>query len=867
MQQRPPGAPPTWLSTAAAAFGIALFFRAASPWYFFAAGALAIGLKYVVRNHSTHIFNPSNIAILLMVFTFTSSTTVEITQWGSNPIFYIAVAAVLVYIAAVAQMIRITVSFLVAYTVLLVGGFQLGLVEIGHHVGLLGPSFMLFISFMLTDPKTAPRTFPEQWVQGPSVAAVYFLLELFGVRYALFVASFLNTALIWLLGQVRAYTQAGILLNTTYPRNAPVALFAYVLLVLVVISAVIQKPPSHISSMSWKYLLFGVEFSSAQACAADPVLQKTVSGVEQPAVTQGAAWGDINGDGVDELFVANVDTPSVLYAYGEDGLFHDHTALSGLPELTASSGFFADIDNDYDQDLLVTALEGDPAIASGSVRVFFNTGRGTFVEDTKALTYTYPTADASLSLADFDNDGFLDVVLATYGKTQRLYPNDSLAFAKAFFDPFRRNQMLFSCNQHTLEALKKPILDFAPTQQRAALEPLLQGKFCILMGLSFSPFSEAITEGTFAQALNKRSFIYMQIMQAGELQLFKGAGTRFTRVKDFSTLTEGLVTDGPGVLTRDAGRAYAMSGHYFQPVSLDYDRDGLMDIFVTTDYGSNVLLRNAGALTFTDVTEAEGLAVTGTGMGAAVGDMNRDGNTDIVVSNIWSDYLFNGTGNVSTSAPRFSFNTDELFGRYGLGWGMGFIDYDSDGWLDLLTVNGDMKDSVVWSEKASIVRPAFRVDTLHRNNEGKFQDVTGVDICTDTSLGRALAFSDVGQDGDTDVFIGSYAHESLPKSGGTFYKNTVMDISGESPNFLAVSLRGSKSNRDGVGALVTVLDSQGQSHTKQLFIGDSFYSQHSKTLLFGLGTAQAVRLSVSWPSGVETVLEQIEPRSRVVVTE
>jgi hypothetical protein len=207
-------------------------------------------------------------------------------------------------------------------------------------------------------------------------------------------------------------------------------------------------------------------------------------------------------------------------------LFHDHTALSGLPELTASSGFFADIDNDYDQDLLVTALERDPAIASGSVRVFFNTGRGTFVEDTKALTYTYPTADASLSLADFDNDGFLDVVLATYGKTQRLYPNDSLAFAKAFFDPFRRNQMLFSCNQHTLEALKKPILDFAPTQQRAALEPLLQGKFCILMGLSFSPFSEAITESTFAQALNKRSFIYMQIMQAGELQLFKGAGTR-----------------------------------------------------------------------------------------------------------------------------------------------------------------------------------------------------------------------------------------------------------------------------------------------------------------------------------------------------
>jgi hypothetical protein len=458
MQNRPLGVVSTWFSTAAAAFGIALFLRATSPWLFFAAGALAIGLKYVVRNHSTHIFNPSNIAILLIVFTFTSSATVEITQWGSNPIFYIAVAGVLLYISAVAQMIRITIGFLTAYTCLLVGGFHLGLIEIGHHVGLLGPSFMLFISFMLTDPKTAPRTAPEQWVQGPSVAAVYFLLELLGVRYALFVASFLNTALVWCAGQIRAYVAVEATTNTTYPRNAPVALMVYALLALVALPVVIQNPPSHKSIMSWKYLLFGVEFSAAQACAANPVLQKTLSGVEQSAVTEGASWGDINGDGVDELFVVNIDKPSVLYQYGADGLFQDHTASSGLPQLTASSGFFADIDNDNDQDLLVTAIEGDPTTASGSVRVFFNTGRGTFVEKKNAIAYTYPTAQASLSLADFDNDGFLDVVLATFGKTQRLYPDDSIAFAKVFFDPFRRNRMLFSCDQGTLESLKEPIL-------------------------------------------------------------------------------------------------------------------------------------------------------------------------------------------------------------------------------------------------------------------------------------------------------------------------------------------------------------------------------------------------------------------------
>jgi hypothetical protein len=292
-----------------------------------------------------------------------------------------------------------------------------------------------------------------------------------------------------------------------------------------------------------------------------------------------------------------------------------------------------------------------------------------------------------------------------------------------------------------------------------------------------------------------------------------------------------------------------------------------MDIFVTTDYGSNVLLRNTGSLTFTDVTEAEGLAVTGTGMGVAVDDIHHDGRTDVMVSNVWKDYLFTGNDTPTTDAPHFSFESEETFGRYGVGWGIGFFDYDSDGWLDLLTVNGDLVENAAWVEKSKIVRPAFMVDTLHKNNQGVLQDVTGVDICTDISNGRALAFSDLEQDGDTDVFVGSYANSPTPEGGASLYKNTTMNVATAPPHFLSVSLRGTKSNRDGVGAQVTVLDSGGTTHTKQIFIGDSYYSQHSKTLLFGLGSATAQEVIVRWPSGSVSRSSDVTTNSKILMVE
>lgn len=863
----------TWFSTAAAALGIALFLRATSPLYFFAAGVLAIGLKYVIRNRTTHLFNPSNIALLIIVFTCTSSATIEITQWGSQPVFYGIVAAVLLYVSAVARMIRISIGFLIAYTVLFIGGFHFRLIEIGHHVGLLGPSFMLFISFMLTDPKTAPRTRAEQWIQGPSVAALYFILELVGVRYALFVASFLNAALIWLVGHIREWVHSTNGVKRAYPRNAVVAFFAYVTLALLVIPPIMKAPDSHISTMSWKYLLFGVEFSGAQACSATPVLQKTFLGVEQSARTEGASWGDSNGDGVDELFVANIDTPSVLYQFSsKEGVFQDHTALSNLPPMRASSAFFADIDNDGDQDLVVAALrENNNSNPGGEVRTFFNHGTGFFVESKDALVHTYPAMQASLSLADFDSDGFLDVVLASFGSVQRWYPDDSIAFAKVFFDPFRRNRKFFSCNQRTLDPLKKDILAFAPQDQHASLESLMSDDFCLLLGYSFSPFMEDVTERTLTQVLQNRTFVYVQIMRPGELHLFKGHGNRFTRVPEFTTYTQELITTGPGIWARDPEPAYVVSGQYFQPISFDYDHDGRMDIFVTTDYGSNVLLRNTGSLTFVDVTEVEGLAVTGTGMGVAVDDVNRDKRIDLMVSNVWKDYLFTGNDTHTPNVPRFSFESEETFGRYGVGWGIGFFDYDSDGWLDLLTVNGDLVGNTLKMEQSSIVRPAFMVDTLHRNNQGVLQDVTGKDICTDISNGRALAFSDVEQDGDTDIFIGSYANlrslEPSPQGSASLYKNTTMDVASTSPNFLSVSLRGTKSNRDGVGAQVSVLDSQGHTQIKQIFIGDSYYSQHSKTLLFGLGSATVKEVVVTWPSGQITRTNNVGTSTKILIVE
>lgn len=178
-------------SAIAGALGIAIFFRATSPWYFALATFLAIFSKYLFPTQSGHVFNPSNFGIVVVSFLFPVTTSIELTQWGSNPFVYTALSAIALIVAYRAGVLRATFSFLGTYTILLIlmtssvpDTFS------AYHLGLLSPSLILFASFMITDPKSSPQGPRLMSIHGVTVAFLYFALNAIGVTYALFVSTF-----------------------------------------------------------------------------------------------------------------------------------------------------------------------------------------------------------------------------------------------------------------------------------------------------------------------------------------------------------------------------------------------------------------------------------------------------------------------------------------------------------------------------------------------------------------------------------------------------------------------------------------------------------------------------------------------------
>src|SRR3989338_9614998 len=146
-------------SAIAAGFGIAIFFRASSPVYFALASFLAIASKYLIPSpfeEGKHVFNPSNFGIVLLVFLFPIATTIEFTQWGNNPYLYVAITLISFFIAYRAGVLHTTLTFLASYLLILTISVSFKPdTFIPHHYGLLGPSLILFASFMITDPKSS----------------------------------------------------------------------------------------------------------------------------------------------------------------------------------------------------------------------------------------------------------------------------------------------------------------------------------------------------------------------------------------------------------------------------------------------------------------------------------------------------------------------------------------------------------------------------------------------------------------------------------------------------------------------------------------------------------------------------------------
>jgi enediyne biosynthesis protein E5 len=849
-ESRPAFAP--W-SALAAGLGIAIFLRASDPTYFALASFVAISSKYVIRFRGTHIFNPSNLAILAVVILFPVNATIEFTQWGSDPFVFAVIAAVSYAIAYRAGVIATTASFLLSYSALLLL-FVVHAQETyaAHHLGLIGPSLVLFASFMITDPKTSPSGFLPRVVHGTSVAFAYFFLEFLAAQYALFVASFAVTCLNFASNRLieRLPSLPSI---TRRVRNIVTLSVALLLFFISYATLAHARPLVSVQVPSLRFFLMGIESSSLYACRdSTSILKETDAGVGIVAHTNGAAWGDYDGDGFDDLFVSNIDAPSILYKNLGDGTFADVTSVAGLPSLYASSAVFFDYDDDRDPELLVaTVVPATPDHRVG-LALFQNRG-GTFTDRSReaGLSDSYPRGVGFLSAADYDADGMLDFVLTTSGVALRSAGARETPLAKTWWDPFFNGRnVTLACGDDALAEVS-PLFS---AEYRFALRSLRSSypadeRLCAYFGTSLPIFP-----GVNLPSLNRDAAVNPQLIIPGRAYVFMRRGDRFVRDDSFTELVRKIQERTTVANARINGRAEdAFSGRLFQPLSFDFDGNGLPDIFLASDFGTNLLLKNTRE-GFIDASEDAGVSYFATGMGVDIADWNNDGNPDLAVSNVHDDYILEGNG-----AGLFVNRYAELpIARMGLGWGISFFDYDGDQWTDIMVTNGTGRRAVGEQIESALARPLFRLDNLYRNNQGvRYSETSGRHMCPGVTSGNVLAPNDFDNDGDVDMFVGTV------HSGNAIYTNL---LPRDGLSYLSVSLRGRVSNSDGIGASVTVV-SDTASQTKYRVLGSGFGTAGSSRLFFGLADeAGPVEVQVRWPSGKETHMS-VMPNRHVEITE
>jgi len=278
-------------------------------------------------------------------------------------------------------------------------------------------------------------------------------------------------------------------------------------------------------------------------------------------------------------------------------------------------------------------------------------------------------------------------------------------------------------------------------------------------------------------------------------------------------------------------------------VSYDFDNDGWPDIYVAVDSEPSILFHNNHDGTFTDIGMVAGCAYSENGreqagMGVAVGDYDCDGWLDIFKTNFADDtcnlYHNNGDGTFAdlTSASGIGVNNNYV------AWGCGFVDFDNDGWPDILQINGHVYPEI----DGHGFGQTFKNPRLVYKNlgNGRFKDVS-VDMgpgISERFSSRGAAFGDYDNDGDIDALVLNLNDvPSLLRNDG-----------GNSQNWIKIKLVGTKCNRTAIGARVRVITGN-HAQMDEVHSGASVMSQSDLRLHFGLGKAQTVDLiEVKWPT-------------------
>src|SRR3989454_2320611 len=531
----------------------------------------------------------------------------------------------------------------------------------------------------------------------------------------------------------------------------------------------------------------------------------------------GVSVGDIDDDGFDDLYVCQAaGLPNRFYRNRGDGTFEDITEGSGVGILeNTASALFADIDNDGRQDLIVVRTNGP--------LLFLNEGGGKFRQKPDAFQFAKPPQGTftGAAIADYDRDGWLDIYFCLYlyyqGTDQYKYP---------------------------------------------------------------SPYYDAQNGPPNFMMRNNRDGTFRDVTAESGLNR---NNTRYSFCCGWS----------------------------------DYNQDGWPDLYVVNDFGRKNLYRNNGDGTFTDIAAQEGVDDVGAGMSVCWFDYDNDGAQDLYVTDMWSaagqrvstqevfqkdaseavraQYRKHARGNslLRSTGGKFqdtSASAGVEMGRWS--WSSDAWDFDHDGFPDLYIANGMVSgpsredlNSFFWRQVVAhspreakpehdyeqgwnaineLIRSdgtwsGFERNVFYANNrDGTFSDLSGAVGLDFMEDGRAFALADFDHDGRLEVFLKNRNGPQL-----RLLKNVMKDL----PPSIAFRLRGRNSNRDAIGAAVTV-ETQSGRQTRSLQAGSGFLSQHSKEVFFGLGEAKGlVRASIRWPSGLVQELGDLPPNHRIWVEE
>jgi hypothetical protein len=284
----------------------------------------------------------------------------------------------------------------------------------------------------------------------------------------------------------------------------------------------------------------------------------------------------------------------------------------------------------------------------------------------------------------------------------------------------------------------------------------------------------------------------------------------------------------------------------------DYDRDGHIDILIANDSWPEFLFHNKGNGTFEEVGLAAEVALDGdgrtfAGMGVDFADYNNDGFPDLVIDDLanqmYALYLNNGDGTFNYASYATGISRMTLLHS---GWGIHFIDYDNDGWKDILIAQGHDLDTIERTNPQLHYREPMM---LLRNTGRGFVDVSADSgrVFHEAWVGRGMAIGDIDNDGRIDAVVAT--------NGGPLH--ILHNETPTSNHWLTLKLIGHRSNRDGIGAEVKLLTAKGPQWVTAS-TASSYLSSSDKRVHFGLGSETVARLiEIRWPSGIVQTLKDV----------